>query len=77
MSEPEAFAVNDSDLGAEDALAEEIDASEVDRVLDVLCALMESSPSPTIRDILEGACCDLAELRPSAEDEEEIVGEAA
>jgi len=54
----------------------DVDEEEVDRVIAALNDLMEKTSSPAILEILEGACCDLAEL-VEVDDEEDEEPDAA
>jgi hypothetical protein len=49
----------------------EIDAEEIDAMIASLNELMERTSSPVVLEILEDACCDLAEL-VDVDDEEEL-----
>ena len=71
LDDDSAFA--DDDFVADDEWeeTEEIEAEEIDQVIEAITALMESTPSKTIRDILEAACCDLAELIELDDDQEQ------
>jgi hypothetical protein len=72
MSEPETGTTSDD--GWEELPP--VDADEIDRVIAALNDLMERTTSRVILDILEDACCDLAEL-VDAEDEDDELAEAA
>jgi len=65
----------DGDDGWE-ALAD-VDAEEIDRVIAALNTLMEQTTSPIVLEILEDACCDLAELVDVEDDEDGELSEAA
>ena len=46
------------------------DADEIDRIIAALNEIMERTTSPVALEILEDACCDLAELVDVEDDEE-------
>lgn len=52
------------------------DAEEIDRIIAALNEIMERTTSPVALEILEDACCDLAEL-VDVDDEDEELSEAA
>ena len=54
----------------------EVDEVEVDRIIAGLNELMERTTSPLILEILEDACCDLAELVDVEDDDEELADAA-
>ena len=53
-----------------------VDAEEIDAIIASLNELMERTTSPLVLEILEDACCDLAEL-VDVEDDDEEISEAA
>ena len=64
----------ETDAKSEDQWEEmaDVDADEIDRVIAGLNDLMERTTSPVILEILEDACCDLAELVETDDDDEEL-----
>jgi cell division FtsZ-interacting protein ZapD len=48
----------------------EVDSEEIDAIIASLNELMERTTSPVVLEILEDACCDLAELVDVDDDEE-------
>ena len=48
-----------------------VNPEEVDLVIAALNELMERTTSPLVQEILEGACCDLAELVDLEEEDED------
>jgi hypothetical protein len=50
----------------------EVDAQEIDRIIASLNEIMERTKSPVVLEILEDACCDLAELVDLEDDDEEL-----
>ena len=48
----------------------EVDSEEIDAIIASLNELMERTTSPIVLEILEDACCDLAELVDVDDDEE-------
>ena len=62
-----------SEHDAEDAWESlpEADADEIDRIIAALNVLMDQAKSPTVLEILEDACCDLAELVDVDDDEDD------
>ena len=62
----------ETEAGAEDQWDDlvEVDEDEIDRVIAGLNELMERTTSPVILEILEDACCDLAELVETEDDED-------
>lgn len=70
---------NDRETDSADEKWEEIpdvDEAEVDRIIAGLNELMERTTSPLILEILEDACCDLAELVDVEDDDEELADAA-
>ena len=55
----------------------DVDAAEIDRVIAALNTLMEQTTSPTVLEILEDVCCDLAELVDVEDEEDGELSEAA
>jgi len=72
MSEPEIIKTSDDDWET----IPDADAAEIDRIIAALNEIMERTTSPLALEILEDACCDLAEL-VDVDDEDEELSEAA
>ena len=60
------------DLDIPDGLIndEPISAQEIDRVVNSISMLIESTSNSVIREILENACCELSELAELSDDDE-------
>jgi hypothetical protein len=54
----------------------DVDEAEIDRIIAGLNELMERTTSPLILEILEDACCDLAELVDVEDDDGELADAA-
>ena len=50
----------------------EADAEEIDRIIAALNEIMERTTSPVALEILEDACCDLAELVDVGDEDDEL-----